>query len=240
MPAIRPFAIAGILVLAAMPLSATAASIETFQADLSPAYDKVRSAIFYLRRGATAPAMAEVTSARSAWRDHVLLYADTPPGAFASDPEFGTTLREVEGDLAASLDAGTAETALEALSDIPGKLAELRKRNHVVVLADRVAEANRAIDRLWAYRHREIDFNDRAVVDDLRARLAVAQYTYEKCRKVAPEPVAADPAFQRMVRGTLTSLDQMWRAIAAGDQLTVINILREVRSFDKLLWLNYG
>lgn len=240
MPAIRPFAVVALLVLATLPLSAKAGTLEAFQADLLPAYEQVRSAIFYLRRGARAPAMAEVSSARAAWRDHVLPYADTPPGAFASDPEFAATLREVEGDLTASLDAGTADTALEALSGIPDKLAELRARNHVVVFADRVAEANRAMDRLWAYRHREIDFDDLAMVDDLRARLAVTQYTYENCLQAAPEQVAADPAFQRIIKGTLSSLDQMWQAIATGERLTIINILREVRSFDKLLWLSHG
>ncbi|MDZ7747779.1 MAG: hypothetical protein U5K43_02235 [Halofilum sp. (in: g-proteobacteria)] len=170
----------------------------------------------------------------------MLPYADSPPAAFAHDPRFGETLERIDEALGRASAADATDAARDALAGIPATLAELRARNHVIVFADHVREANRAMDRLYAYRHRDIDFADQAVVDDLRARLAVTAYAYRECDAAAPPDIASDPAFRRMIDGTLGSLDLMWEAIAAGDQRTVINILREVRSFDRLLWLRHG
>lgn len=235
--AVAAFALA--LSLAPAPALA-AASLETFLGDLQPAYDAIRKAMFYLERGAVAPAGFQIGRSAGTWRAEVLPYADSPPAAFAHDPRFGETLEGIGHALETASAAEGAEATLAALSGIPATLAELRARNHVVVLADHVHEANRAMDRLYAYRHRDIDFSDQAVVDDLRARLAVTAYAYRECDAAAPPDVASDPSFRRMIDGTLSSLDLMWGAIAAGEQRTVINILREVRSFDRLLWLQHG
>lgn len=235
--AVATFALA--LSLAPAPALA-AASLETFLGDLQPVYDGIRKAMFYLERGAVAPAGFEIERGLEAWRAEVLSYADSPPAAFAHDPRFGETLEGIGEALGRASAAEGAEATLEALSGIPATLAELRARNHVVVFADHVREANRTMDRLYAYRHRDIDFSDQAVVDDLRARLAVTAHAYRRCDAEAPPDIASDPAFRRMIDGTLSSLDLMWEAIAAGEQRTVINILREVRSFDRLLWLQHG
>lgn len=229
------------LALSLAPTAAPGApSLGTFLEDLGPAYDGIRKAMFYLERDAVAPAGFEIERSAEAWRTDVLPYADSPPAAFAHDPRFGDTLEKIGEALGRAGAADGAEATLDALSGIPATLAELRARNHVVVFADHVREANRAMDKLYAYRHREIDFSDQAVVDDLRARLAVAAYTWRECDAAAPPDIASDPAFRRMIDGTLDSLDRMWAAIAAGEQRTVINILREVRSFDRLLWLRHG
>ncbi len=235
--AVAAFALA--LSLSPAPTLA-AASLETFLGDLQPVYDGIRKAMFYLERDAAAPAGFEIERSAEAWRVEVMPYSDSPPAAFAHDPRFGDTLEGIGEALARASAAEGAEASLDALSGIPATLAELRARNRVVVFADHVREANRAMDRLYAYRHRDIDFSDREVVDDLRARLAVTAYAYRECDAAAPTDVASDPAFRRMIDGTLRSLDLMWAAIAAGEQRTVINILREVRSFDRLLWLQHG
>lgn len=132
---------AGALALAlclAAATAAAAASLQTFLDELRPAYDSVCKAVFYLERGAAAPAGFVIASAGEAWRSRVLPCA------------------------------------------------------------------------------------------------------YRKCDAAAPPDVSSAPSFRRMIDGTLTSLDRMWDAIAAGDQQTVVNILREVRSFDRLLWLHHG
>lgn len=234
----RGVAAAGMWLLALTP--AGAASLEAFLADVAPAYDSIRKAIFYLQRGAAQPAAFEIESAAEAWRARVLPHAEAPPGAFADDPAFAQTLGAIVATLEKAARHESAEAALEEVRDLPARLAALRARNHLSVFADDVQEANRAMDRLWAYRHRDIDFADQGMVDELRARLAVTAYTYRNCDAAAPTPVAQDPRFRRIVDGTLASLAQMWGAIAAGDVQRVINILREVRSFDRLLWLHYG
>lgn len=237
-PAHRSAMAALLLALCATP--AHAASLDAFLDDLGPAYSGVRNAILYLQRGAAEPAAFRIETAAEAWQRSVLPHAESPPAAFADDPRFAQALRRIGSDLRRASEAGRPDGALAAIEGIPGQLAELRARNHVVVLADHVHEANRAMERLWAYRDREIDFSDRSVTDDLRARLAVTAYTFRQCDRAAPDEVSNDPAFRRIIDGTLASLDQMWEVIAAGDPQAVVNILREVRSFNRLLWLHHG
>lgn len=237
-PAHRSATAALLLALCAMP--AHAASLDAFLDDLGPAYSGVRNAILYLQRGAAGPAAFRIEAAAETWRRAVLPHAESPPAAFADDPRFAQTLRRIGDDLRRAGEAGGTDAALDAIEGIPARLAELRARNHIVVFTDHVHEANRAMERLWAYRDREIDFSERSVVDDLRARLAVTAYTFRQCNRAAPDEVSNDPAFRRIIDGTLASLDQMWEVIAAGDQQAVVNILREVRALDRLLWLHHG
>lgn len=240
-PVHKHLAAAFALALSLAPAAAwAAASLDTFLADLQPAYDGIRKSMFYLERGAVAPAGFEIERSAEAWRSEVLPYAASPPAPFAHDPDFARTLEGVAAALARADTAAGADAALAAIRGIPDTLAELRARNHIVVLADHVREANRAMERLWEYRHRTIDFDDRAAVDELRARLAVTAYAYGECDRAAPDGVSRRPDFRRIIDGVTNSLDQMWDAIAAGDQQRVVNILREVRSFDRLLWLRHG
>jgi len=55
-----------------------------------------------------------------------------------------------------------------------------------------------------------------------------------------PEKIAGDPQFQRLIEGSFKSVATIERAIEARDQALLIGALREIRSSEQLLWMNFG
>jgi hypothetical protein len=230
-----------LLALAAGP--AAASELSEFNAAVDAAMDHRRAAQFYLHTGNPMVADLELEGARERWAEVRARWEDQGPAVFDEVADWPAELQAVAQALERAAQAaaeGNAEAAAEALEPIGPRLAELRAEAGVFVFADLVAEANAAMAALWTYRRQEIDWADTGQVDDLRAKTAVTTYLYEKLRAAAGEEVSADPEFARLVDGTLNGLGLMWGAIEREDQTTVINILREIRSFDDLLWLRFG
>ena len=231
------------LVMLALSAPAGAGELARFNAAVATAYTHYRGAVFYLRTGNPAVANIELQQAAALWRSDVLPFRDSPPDAFADDAAWPGILNDIGARLemakAATLQDLT-DQASEALAPIRGTLAALRARNQVRVFSDDVDEANAAMDALWVFRESPPDFGKPDQVNDLRAKTAVTAYLYRRCADRAPADIAETPEFKRITGGTLESLGRMWAVIDAGDGEAVISILREVRSFDRMLWLQFG
>jgi len=223
--------------------AAAASDLGDFNAAVDEAYGHYRGAVFYLHTGNPAVANLELQEAVAIWDARVMPFRDAPPDAFADDAAWAVALdglaaRLIEAEAATARD--DAETAEAALLPLREELAALRARNHVRSFSDCIDEANRAMDALWEFRHAPPDFDDAAAVDSLKARTAVTTYLYERCLAEAPPEIAEAPEFKRIMEGALTSLGRLWPNIQERNQEGVINILRELRSFDRLLWLQFG
>ncbi len=231
-----------LLSLAVAP-PAAASELSRFNAAVAESFAHYRGALFYLHTGNPAVADFELQSAVELWSNKVMPFRDAPPDAFADDPQWAVTLDGVGAKLqrgqalAAQDQAEEAEAKLRPIHD---EMAALRARNAVRVFSDCIDEANAAMDALWVFRHEPPDFSDPASVNTLRATTAVTAYLYRRCQEEAPPEIAEAPEFQRIMEGTLISLDRLWPAIDAGNAEVVISILREVRSFDRMLWLQFG
>lgn len=228
--------------LCAIP--ATASDLSRFNEAVAGSSDHYRASLFYL--GTENPAVAgfEIAEAATLWTEAVMPFAENPPDAFADDPRFAEDLNEVlrrmkEADAKLASGALSAE-AQAALDPIGPLLAALRQRNGVVVFSDHVAAANAAMERLWAFRHAPPDWSDAAAVGELTAAAAVTIHLYHRLLDTAPAAVASNPEFQRILEGALTSLDGLWEQILAANEERVISYLRELRSFDRILWLQFG
>ena len=231
------------LAMTVVAAPAAAGELARFNAAVAKAYINYRGAVFYLRTGNPAVANVELVQAADLWRAEVLPFGDSPPDAFAEDPEWPRILKDIGSRLEkakAATQEGLTDPAAEVLAPIRGSLAALRARNQVRIFSDCIDEANAAMDALWVFRKRPPDFARPAEVNDLRAKTAVTAYLYRRCAEQAPAEVATAPEFKRIIGGTLESLDRMWAVIDAGDAETVISILREIRSFDRMLWLQFG
>lgn len=232
-----------LLLLLTFAPPAGASELSRFNAAVAEAYTHYRGALFYLHTGNPAVAEFELQRAIGLWSGKVMAFRDAAPDAFADDATWAPTLDEVGTRLQKARDLaqkGEAEAAEAELRPVRDALAGLRARNNVRVFSDCIDEANAAMDGLWVFRHDPPDFADPATVNALRAQTAVTAYLYARCQDEAPPEIAASPEFRRIMGGTLTSLGRLWPAIDAGNAEVVISILREVRSFDRMLWLQFG
>ncbi|MEK9726272.1 MAG: hypothetical protein VW405_22675, partial [Rhodospirillaceae bacterium] len=119
-------------------------------------------------------------------------------------------------------------------------LVDLRRRNGLFLFADYVEEANRAMDALFEYRRKTIDFANLEEVRTLLRRTAVTADWYRRCMEAAPEAYQQSVEFKRLIDVSLASLSLIWEAARERNQRRVINILRELRSSDRLLYLRFG
>ncbi len=228
----------------AVPAPLRAASdLARFNAAVAESYAPYRSALFYLRTGNPAVANLEIQEALERWRATVLPFGAAPPDAYADDPAFDAVLEEVAVHLqkAEALSAsGAVEPAGRELEPVRERLGALRARNGQRVFSDCVDDANAAMDRLWEFRDATLDFADRAQVNALRHAASITLFLYRRCREQAPDALAGEAEFGRIVGGAIASLETLPEAIDEADAERVVNLLRELRSFDRLFWLNFG
>jgi len=218
-------------------------SLEAFFEAKQSAYRYYRSAWFYLRTGNVDLAAMELSFFVLGWDEIRARFSDAPPGPFADDPLWRAGLAEVgamaTGGLAA-LEAADAEAAKAALQAIPRVLADMRARNGVVTFSDAVEALSRAMEGLWRYRHAPPDLDVEAVRMDLEEGTARLRAAFDRVRDEAPDEVAFDDRFLRLVADSDAAVERLDSAVQARDQTALVNALRELRSFERLLWLNFG
>ena len=225
------------------PLEAPAGETDAFHTSQGEAYSHYRQAMFYARSGNIMTAAFELETMSEKWAKLVSQYSTNPPAVYTADTRWKDTLeavaKHINLGLAAAID-GDGEQTRKQLKPISHLLADMRRRNDVVIFSDHVDAANVAFRRLFEFRRKPVDFDNPVLVQSLQSRLTATIAAYEKCLEEAPPSVAANEQFQRLMADSLFYLKRIERAIDEKNQLNVLNILRRVVSSDKLLWLLFG
>ncbi len=241
----REYLLPAVVALALSGPAATvvASDLADYNTAAAAAYGHYRAAASYLRTGNISIAALELEAAQEKWRGVEARFAASPPDAFADDPDWAATLtgigKRLEDALAAT-DAGDLKAAGQALAPIRGELGDLRARNNVVVFSDRVDALTAAMDRLWRFRHQPPDLDSAATLRELRSGTAVLEYLLRHCREAAPAGLRDNGDFLRFLDSGLEGVERLWQAIETKDRELLINTLRELRSFERLLYLRFG
>lgn len=240
---VRLCAAALMITVMTAPAWATADELADYHGAVAAAYGHYRSALFYLRTGNAAPAMLELDKAGSAWQALVQRYGEQPPAAYADDPSWQDSLAEIEDRLRdgmAAIQGGDLGDAQETLKPVRRSLGALRARSGVRVFSDCVDEATRRMDALWRYRNALPDFGRDPEVAALRRAARDLGHQVQLCEAEADAETRADPRFRDVVDGMAEALARIETALDQHDELLLINTLRELRAFDRMLWLQFG
>ena len=211
------FIVAAFCLLLAAPRPALAADAGEFDSLVDEAQGGYRAALFYARTGNAALAGIELRQAQAVWDEILAAYSTTPPPPYAKDSRFAADLKDITARISKGADLLDEEKGKEARQE----LAPVR--DLIYGLRDRAGrkgysgKCTRSISRVRTYR------------DILRACRAMAPAHYQK---------AAD--FKRIYDGADASISSMPQAVERKDALGVINILRELRSFDRILFFKLG
>jgi hypothetical protein len=220
--------------VAALPAPAGAdEATDAFHAAVASAYRHYREAVHYYETGNDELAELALDQFVPAWEALVERYAKSPPAAYAKDAAFAESLAEIHNKVASGRGAAPEET-LHALRPVRADLAALRKRNGQLVFSDCVDAMNAAMDRLWAYRQKPPEAKQ---LPAFQAAVRLTAERYHQCLEEAPAPIREAAEFKRMMEGALASLA---RLEATTDAETIVSLIRELRSFDKLIWLRFG
>ena len=232
-----------LLLLPLLAGPALAGDLAAFNAAVEQAYEPYRTAMSYLRAGADQPALVELERMAQAWGELKRRFAADPPPAFAADPDFAPVLAEVEARAGEGLwlaERGDLAGAQAALQPVRDRLAELRRRNGVRVFGDCVEEVTRAMDTLWRLQASPPDLADAAATKEARDRLDALDAAMRGCDREAGEARRADPQFRRLIDGALASLAGGRRAVETGDAALFVNVLRELRAIERILFQQFG
>lgn len=230
-------------ILTGISSTVSASELGTFNQQVADAYAPYRSAMFYLRTGNPGVAFLDLDTASERWQSVVERFATATPDAFAEDKDFATTLSSVESAFDAgknALDAGDEAAATAALATIRTDLSDLRRRNGLRAYSDCIDDMNAAMDRLWIYRHEPPAFDQDDQVNAVKRDAAVTEFLYRRCYETAPAEFQESDSFKRLFEGSLISLPLIFGALDRGNEAQLINILRELRSFDRMIWLEFG
>lgn len=235
--------IVGGLFLGTFADAAFGSDIGRFNDAVASAYGHYRQAVFYMRTDNPAVAALELDEFVSKWTGVVDTFGKAPPDSYSDDPAWAATL---DGVLARAeigleaLDDGDLAAAREAAEPIRNALAELRRRNGVVMFSDHIDELTAAIDVLVRYRREVTDLGDDEVVEPVRRQAAVVAYLFEKVRVNAPAAIADDPEFKRTFDGVAESMGRLWRGLQTRDPRLFRIGSGELHSHERMLYLRFG
>jgi len=227
----------------ALGAPAFAAEIDDFNAALEKASAHNRVAIGYLRTGNIDLASLEIERMRDVWTDTASRFGK-PFGPFAAHAQLYTnTMVDVQTRLVAAqimMETGRPDNARESLSGIRAGLATLRKTAGVPVLADCIGESNDAMDRLYVFNDRELDWGKPDVASQIADTAKAYGSILDRCDGMAERETRQSPDFRRLIDGAKAGLSLIPETIAARDAGRLHRILIELRSFDNLLAFRYG
>lgn len=235
---------AAVVFLFALAPAAGASELSAFNTAAADAYGHYRQASFSLRRSASPDIAAlELESFIEKWQAVVENFVDAPPDAFADDPKWGETLKEIASraeTALAALDSGDAEAAEETLTPVRGLFGDLRRRNGVTTYSDVIDALSAEMEAFLKYRRNPPDFSDRGQVNAMLRQAAVVGYLFDQCAARAPEELLANAEFIRQIEGARESMEKVWKAAETGDLRLLSVGIGEVRSFERIMFLIFG
>lgn len=218
-------------------------SFKRFDDAIEHVQQSMRVAASYGRTGNIVMAGIEAENALDRMTAEVMPLREAPPGWFAEDGRFASTLEGLSGILEEMVTAGAQEDGKTLWSlgqTYRAAVSDLYTRNGLYRIRDCFHDLTLAMDGIWHYRHNQPNFDDpatRAHVGIAAGKLAAA---VQRCDGMAALEQKDNPAYARLMGGFLGSLEPLEASIAEGDLGRFINVIREQRSFERLLFLNFG
>ena len=225
------------------PPAGRAGEAEDFLAASAEAYGPYRSAVSYLHTGNAGLAELALDEMAVRWQALCDRFRARPPAEFAAGPAWRDSLDEITRRIEqarARLEAGDREGAAGVLEPIRAGLGGLRRRNGIETFSDRVDALSAAMEPLWAYRQDPPDMNDAQVVLRLREQARAFKQALEKAGRNLPSGTVDDAQLRRLFEGALAGIARLERAIGERNQPLFVGTLGELRSFERLIWLNFG
>ncbi len=237
------FIVAAFCLLLAAPRPALAADAGEFDSLVDEAQGGYRAALFYARTGNAALAGIELRQAQAVWDEILAAYGATPPPPYAKDSRFAADLKDITARISKGADLLDEEKGKEArqeLAPVRDLIYGLRDRAGRKGYSECVTDLNRHMDFLFKWRHDRPDFTVPGTADTVMQAALKYRDILRACRAMAPAHYQKAADFKRIYDGADASISSMPQAVERKDALGVVNILRELRSFDRILFFKLG
>jgi hypothetical protein len=231
------------LALLAAARPAGASELAEFHSAVAQAFGPYRTALTYLRTGNVDAAAFELENMIAAWRGLERRFGGNPPDALSGDESYDAVIERIGGDSEAALeaiDAGEPEKARELLQPLHLLMSDLRRRNGLYLLPDCIRELSDAMDALWVYREEMPDLTQAGARVAILTRAAVVEHETARCEAMASAEQRRDPEFRRLFDIFYDGMAPLRTGVVDQDAVRIINVLRELRSAQRLIFFRFG
>ena len=231
--------IAGIACLLSMGAPAFAADALTDA--IGTAYAPYRVALFRTNGQSRPEAEQAIVQARDDWQTLAQRFGQSAPSPYDRDTRLPSTLAEVaavyekaEGEIR----SGRLSQAHETLEAARELMADLRRRNGVIVFSDHMNAYHAQMELLLA--DGPAQTGQAAGLLRLLGQAGALEYLARRLRSEAPAPLAANDEFGRALAAVEQSVAALMQALLAQDAAQVREALGRLKKPYSQLFLKFG
>jgi hypothetical protein len=229
------------LIAAASCLALSAIAADPATDAMQAAYAPYRSALFRTNGKVQADAEQAIAQAQQAWKELMRRYGARPPVPYDRDGQFGATLNQVSAvyeQAAKEAAANELPKAHETLEQVRELMADLRRRNDVVVYSDTMNAYHAEMERLLGEGAKLLLAPQGAML--LMAHVGTLDYLARRLRTEAPAALARDPAFAARAQAVEASVAALRAAVLSGDAVAVREAIGRLKGPYSRMFLEYG
>jgi cystathionine beta-lyase/cystathionine gamma-synthase len=225
-----------------LPLAVSSAfAMDPFTDAMQKAYAPYRVVLFTTNTKSIPESKQAILKAQEAWSSITTQYASSPPVPYDRDAGFSTALHEVNkiyAQAAREIDQDQLSQAHETLEKVRDVLAELRRRNQVIVFSDHMNAYHAAME--------EVLLNGKKVLAEpqgmlkLTAQAGILEYLSRKLVLEAPEQYRANEEFLKLTKGIEKSIADLKTALFAQDSKAVLEAMGNLKGPYSKLFLKFG
>lgn len=229
------------ITVALLSLALQALAADPVTDAMQQAYAPYRAALFTTNGQDPAAAAQALAQARAAWSALAQQHGARPPAPYDRDPAFAQTLAQVDAvyaKAAAEVAAGRLPDAHETLEAARDLMAELRRRNQVVVFSDHMNAYHAEMEHVL--QSGPAMLGEPQGLMRLMAQVGTLGYLAQRLRQEAPATLAADSGFSAGLAAVTASVGALHSAVLAGDVALVRQALGQLKAPYSKLFLKHG
>lgn len=208
---------------------------------MQSAYAPYRVALFKTNSNAQAEALAAVAEAQKVWTALRERFAAKPPAPYDRDAQFTDSLARVDAvyrKAAKEVSDNQLTAAHETLEEARDLMAELRKRNNVIVFSDAMNAYHAQMEHVLG------DGPSMLASTGTRAPLVASvgalHYLAQQLVSNTPASLAANPEFQQALEAVLGSVNTLQKALWAQDDGATKEALSKLKVPYSKFFLKFG
>jgi hypothetical protein len=208
---------------------------------MTAAYAPYRVALFRTNSKAQTESVQAIAQAQQAWQALIDRYAAQPPIPYDRDPDFVASLqavRQVYVRADAEIAQGQLAQAHETLEQARDLMAELRRRNGVIVYSDHMNAYHLEMEHLLE-QEQSLTSSPQALLQLLK-RVGVLEYLAGRLRSEAPKSLMAQPEFMEALQALEGSVTMLHRAAIRQDAPAVREALGRLKGPYSRMFVKFG
>jgi hypothetical protein len=238
-PFVRSGSAAAVVFISCAAFSARAADPVTDA--MQDAYAPYRAALFKTNSASQADAQQAITQAQQSWGRLSARFGAAPPAPYDRDAAFAASLAEVSkvyARAAEQIAANQLAAAHETLEHARDIMAEVRRRNQVIVYSDHMNAYHAEMERV-------INEGSKALaqpngIPQLTASAGVLGYLAGRLTTEAPDTYTKNAEFTSLAKAVQQSVGDLQAALLAQDATAAKAAIQKLKSPYGKLFLKFG